>query len=297
MITSFPFYLAFPLVAAIIYAVGSMGVRAAAEAGAGPWKATCLANMLAGVLFLVYLEGFPRPDLPQDLWAVTGLSLLFFAGNVLTVLSLTYGDVSIATPVLASKVVMVVALVILLGQTEATWSIWLAGGLILAGVLLLQRSSPPRSSRGKGLLTLLLSFAAAGCFAVFDVGVQLLSARDGFHRVVPYAVGCAAILSALLYPFVRGKRGELRPKDQRFLWLGVGLLSVQSMILIYALGHYEDAAGINIVYGSRGLWGLVAVSVIGHWFHNEERQQAGQYFRYRLAGAACIAGAIFSSLN
>ncbi len=293
----FPVYLAFPLLAAMIYAVGSLGVRAAAEQGVSPWKATCLANMLAGLMFLIYLRGFPYPDLPRDPWGVIGLGLLFFIGNILTVLSLTYGDVSIATPVLASKVVMVVGLVVVLGKTEPTVSLWVAGCLILIGILFLQRSAPPSATPRKALVTVMLSLAAAACFAVCDVGFQMLSERDGFHRVGPYAVGFAGCLSALLYPFVRGSRNTTSQPANRFLWLGVGLLSFQSMILIYSLGTFEDAAGINIVYGSRGLWGLVAVSLVGHYFQNRERQDAGRFFRYRLAGAVCIAGAIVTSLQ
>lgn len=297
MLMHVPLYLLFPLTAAMVYAVGSMGVRAAAEGGVSPWKSTCLANMLSGVLFLVYVKGSPWPELPLDPWAVAGLGLLFFVGNVFTVLSLSTGDVSIATPVLASKVVMVVALVVFLGKAEASPSLWIAGVLILVGVLFLQRSAPSASGKGHVLTTLVLSLMAAASFAVFDVGVQVLSDRDGFHRVGPWAVGFAGLLSALLYPFVRSDQENVRPRAKRFLALGVALLSLQSMILIYSLGHFEDAAGINIVYGSRGLWGLLAVSVIGHLFSNRERQEAGSFFRYRLAGAICIAGGIVYSLS
>ncbi len=292
-----PLYLAFPTLAAMIYAVGSMGIRAAAEEGVSPWTSTCLTNIMAMLMFLSYLEGSPWPELPLDPWAVAGLGLLFFAGNIFTVLSLSYGDVSIATPVLASKVVMVVGLVVLLGNTEVRLSLWLAGILIFAGILFLQRSTPRSGKGGKALLTLLLSLSAAACFALFDVGVQMLSARDEFHRVAPWAIAVAGLLSLAVLPFTRRSKATLSRRGKGFLWIGVGLLSLQSMILIYALGHYDDAAGINIVYGSRGLWGILVVSALGPLFQNREKQEAGHYFRYRLAGALCIAGGIVTSLS
>lgn len=296
MISFFPPYLLFPLGAAMIYAVGSLSLRAASTVGSGPWRATCMTNLLAATMFLFYVEGWPNPDLPLHWWSVIGLGGLFFLGNVLTVLSLSVGDVSIAAPVLAAKVVMVVALMEVTGLAPATWTIWLAGFMTIAGVLFLQRSTPTQKKEGRGVLTLCLSLGAAACFAFFDVGVQVVSARDGFHRVAPYAVGVAGAISGVLLPFVMKKEGRVQRKGLRYLWIGVGLLSFQSFILIYALGKFNDAAGINIVYGSRGLWGLVAVSLLGRFFLNREREEAGAFFRYRLAGAVCIAGAIFTSL-
>jgi len=247
-------YLLLPLTSAILYAIGSLGLRAAAQEGVSPWRTTFVANGLSAVAFLIYVKGWPTPILPAAWLPVLGIGLLFFFGNILTILSLTYGDVSIATPVLAAKVVIVVALLALFAEGAVTLTTWIAGGLTVTGVALLQIQGKNHPRHHHVLLTILLSLAASTCFAGFDIGVQFLSGRHGFHRVAPYSIGFAALLSFGLLPFTNMTYRSIPGKTKRYIWTGTGLITLQATILIFSLGTFQDAAGINIVYGSRGLW-------------------------------------------
>jgi hypothetical protein len=47
-----------------------------------------------------------------------------------------------------------------------------------------------------------------------------------------------------------------------------------------------------VVYSARGLWSVLAVWWVGHWFGNTERDRGGSVLRTRLFGAALLLVAI-----
>ena len=49
---------------------------------------------------------------------------------------------------------------------------------------------------------------------------------------------------------------------------------------------------MNIVFSARGLFSVVLVWAVGHWFASEERHLEPRVLRARLAGAALMIGAI-----
>jgi carbohydrate-selective porin OprB len=62
-----------------------------------------------------------------------------------------------------------------------------------------------------------------------------------------------------------------------------------------AMAHaiHGHAAGVNVVYGTRGLWSLALVWWAGRWFGNTERAEAGRrVILARLAGAALLLAAV-----
>ena len=62
--------------------------------------------------------------------------------------------------------------------------------------------------------------------------------------------------------------------------------------LVRTLGLYPDTTRINIVYNCRGLWSVLAVWFVGHWWGNTERHIGKAAFRWRIAGAILLLGAI-----
>ena len=59
-----------------------------------------------------------------------------------------------------------------------------------------------------------------------------------------------------------------------------------------SIGLFPDTVRINIVYNTRGLWGVLAVWTVGHWWGNTERHAGRAAFLWRMAGAALMVGAI-----
>ena len=58
------------------------------------------------------------------------------------------------------------------------------------------------------------------------------------------------------------------------------------------IGLFTDTPRINVVYNARGLWSVLAVWLVGHWWGNTERHAGRAAFLWRMAGAALLLGAI-----
>jgi hypothetical protein len=62
--------------------------------------------------------------------------------------------------------------------------------------------------------------------------------------------------------------------------------------IVLALGLWDDATAVNIVYSVRGLISVALVWSIRHWFRSEEAQLSNRVFYYHLMGAALMVAAI-----
>src|SRR5690349_21762613 len=98
--------LIFPLVSAVLYVIGAVLLRRAADFGVGFWRTTFVANLICAAAFapLWCLGGEFHWRL---LWQPAVVASLFALGSVLNFVSLDRGDVSLATPVLGIKIVLV----------------------------------------------------------------------------------------------------------------------------------------------------------------------------------------------
>jgi hypothetical protein len=64
--------------------------------------------------------------------------------------------------------------------------------------------------------------------------------------------------------------------------------------MAYAIGTFGHATVVNIVYSSRGMWSVVLVWLVGHWFQNTERAEQGHtIMATRFAGSGLILAAIW----
>src|SRR5437016_2261327 len=130
-------YLVLPLLAAIVFALGSMVFKRAYEEGAGVAHAVVVNNILLAILFLPLFALEPRP-VPWNQWLFPVLTGAAFAvGHLLNVLSLRVGDVSVATPLLGAKVIFVALLARFLFGWPLTARQWFAAGLASVGVFLM----------------------------------------------------------------------------------------------------------------------------------------------------------------
>ena len=78
-----------------------------------------------------------------------------------------------------------------------------------------------------------------------------------------------------------------------FIVAGGALLWLQctGMVVAISLGH--EVTRTNILYNTRGIWSVVLVWVVGHWFGNVERSAGPAVMTRRLLGAAILLGAVF----
>jgi len=250
-----------PLAAALLYAAAALCLKIALGRGVTTWSVLFFSNMVLGLFFLPLLfcgtTGWNAAAAP---WALLA-GFLFFLGQIGTFRSLQSGDVSIATPALAAKVVFVALLSLLIPGSRPDPDLWLAVMLTMAGMILLHRG--PRHAASRPLPTLAWALFAAFSFAATDIVVQVFAPQAGFTLFMPVMFGSVAFLALpLLWPHVL--RAPRRPRDPgagRWMTGGVVLLGLQAVGMGTAIGLFGDATGANVVYGSRGLWSLLFLAL------------------------------------
>lgn len=285
-----------PLVAAVAFAAGSLMFKRAFAEGAGVAHAVIFNNIALAFAFLPLLaiEGRPIPwhqiHLP---FVVAGA---FVTGHLLNILSLRVGDVSVSTPLLGSKVVFVALLSRWLFQWPVSTAQFIAAALTTAGVLVMgavdwhggRRTGP----------TILLALGCAASFALTDVLIQVWAGDFGVFNFLPLLFVALALESLLILPFL--PRRALYAPRRAWKWIGfaTGLSAVQAILITWSIGHWRDAAGVNVIYGTRGLWSLALVWWAGRWFGNHERAAVGQrVFMGRVAGALLILSAVVIAMT
>lgn len=277
----------------MLYAVAALFLNAAGRAGVSGRLLAAGCNGLLALFFLFFYDWEGFPAVADPVWPVLLLGVMFVLGQGFTILALSVGEVSVVSPVMGLKVILVNVL-LALGLREAlSVEVWAGAVLSVAGVAALQ-ANPERQARPKGSVGAMgLALLSAGFFAGADVVIQHWSPSLGFARFVPPAMGVAAVLSLVfLLPDGGGIR-RLGAGVWRVLVPGMVLLAAQSVLLIFAIGRYQQVAQANIVYSSRGVWSVLFVWLGGHWFANRELQAGGRRrLGWRLAGAVLISLAI-----
>jgi drug/metabolite transporter (DMT)-like permease len=282
-----------PLVCAVLYVSAALMLKRASTLGVGPWRIGFLANWLMFFVFLPWglLQPGAHDAMPSSLWQPALNGLLFLSGQTFIFLALQKGDVSVTTPVMGAKVLLVATFTLLLhaGAVSGKW--WIAAALSASAVALLHFGEP-QAGRTRVGRTVLLAGLSALSFSLCDVLLQKWSGTWGSGRYVTLMFLFNALYTFLFVPFFRA---PLRALDRRaWCWTGVGalLLALNNAGIAVAISVWKSPITVNIVYSIRGLLSVVVVWAVGHWFFSDEKHLAPRVFRVRLAGAALMLGAI-----
>lgn len=283
-------HLLLPLASSVIYVFGALLVRRAADLGVGVWRTTFISNTLSAILFLpLTLMGGPGQPW-SALWQPALVALFLVAGQTLGFFALSRGDVTVATPVLGLKTVVVAALTPLLLAQAVPARLWIAAAFSTAGIGLLHLSGGGRHRRL--LFSVSGAFGAAVAFSAFDVLVQRWSPAWGAGRFVPLVMGLGAVFSLAFVPLFH----EPLWRIPRAAWLpllgGAAGISAQGILLITCVAVFGDATAVNVVYSARSLWMVLVVWSLGHWFQNEEQRLGRRVLAGRLGGAALMTVAV-----
>lgn len=294
-LTRSPLATLLPLLSAFGYTFAALMLKRATECGVGPWRVTFLTNWTAVLVFAPWW--FTGSG--DFTWTHVGHALimgaLFFIGQTLTFLALTRGDVSLTTPILGTKVMFVALLAVIFGNEKLSPGLWAAAALTTVATALL--GTERRVNRALLLPSFLYGFAAATLFASTDVLMQQWVPAGGFGYFVPTMFLAIAIYSFTLVPFFRGSISAM-PRSS-FRWaVGGGLtLGLQATGMAYSIAVFREVTTANILYNTRGIWSVIIVWTIGHWFANTEREHGTGVMLRRLFGAMLLLGAVFLSLR
>ncbi len=283
-------HLFLPFASSLLYVTAALFLRQAAREGAGPWRTGFICNTVAAGLFLGLLPfGGQWPGLAL-IWQPFVVACFFVSGQILTFFALEKGDVSVATPVMGCKLIIVAFLAATLTTEVVTASLWCAAILSTLGIAFLNRG--PSQKHRYVLRTILLAFLAGASYAFFDVLIMKWAPAWGAGRFLPTAMLMAGILSLGFVPLFRQPLTQLPRPAIRPLFLGAFFMAMQAIILVSGLAIFGDATAMNVIYSLRGLWSVAAVWFIGHWFANDEREVGAITMRWRLLGAMCLSAAV-----
>jgi drug/metabolite transporter (DMT)-like permease len=285
-------YLLLPFSASLLYVVGALFLKEASSRGVGLFRLTAFTNLFFGIVFAALWVLGGRLREPAAWVQPAATAALFLLGQVFAIVALQRGDVSVATPVMGLKVVLVALFVTLIVGERVPPAIWIAAALSSAGIVFLSRGGGSTPGSGRTAPALIFGGLAAAAFALFDVLVQKWAPAWGAGRFLPIMMGFVALYSALPLPLQRDDLGVAPLGSWRPLLLAGFCLAVQGAMLISSLALYARATTINVVYSARGLWSVLAVWVVGHWFGNRERELGAAVLRTRLLGAALLLAAI-----
>lgn len=291
MITRLPFLL--PLASAVVYSIAALCLKLAMSKGASTWSVTFYSNLAMGAVFLPMLFFARDTWSPANAgWALAAGSL-FFAGQIATFRSLSGGDMSIATPALASKVVFVALLTLALPGSRTNPDLWLAVGLTMGGMVLLN-TGPRMRHAARPVVTLGWALVAASSFAAADTIIQCAAPRAGATLFMPVMFTTVALVSipTLVPHLPRGEAAKTRSGAWRWGTAGVLLLAMQAAVFVSTISIYGDAARANVIYGSRGLWSVLLVAIVARYLGVAEGTRDTRTFLFRLAGSILILAAV-----
>lgn len=288
-ITLIPFLLTFG--AAITYSLSVIFTKRSIASGLGPWRMTFISNT---VMSLCFLPIFFFSDTPWDNAVLPGAILggfTFFIGQIFVFLSLTHGDVSLATPILSIKVIFVATLTVLILNQPIGWTLWVACLLTVIGIMLIQGIGMIKL-RHLDWKTVALASASAFSFAITDIVFQESAGNFDFQLLLPTLFTITALFSFILIPFFHAPLWSLSKTTVKFIIPSSLLIALQALMLSAGIALSQHAAVANIIYSSRGIFTIIFVWLIGHWFGNHEKHIGATLMKKRLAGSFLILLAI-----
>jgi len=288
-----PASIVIPLCSAVGYTFAAMALKRAMDGG-HPWRVLFIVNLIGAALFQTWLFHGGQPYAPVHVLHAVLAGTAFFIGQVFTFIAISRGDISIATPVLGTKVIFVALLVFVTGGEELGWKLWVATFLTSLALALL--GGEWKANRERLLVSVGFSFLASVAFAATDVMQQLWVRDLGFGRFAPVMFATVGLLSFTLIPFFSAPLRAM-PRPMVVWALGGGtLLTIQAMGIAYCIAVYHEVTVTNVLYNTRGLWSVALVWVVGHWFANAEKQVGGAIMTRRLLGALILLAAVYLSL-
>lgn len=291
-------HLLIPLVASFVFVASLVCVQRAArprddKPGAGAMTVLFFSNQTLALAFSFFWpvrEHFSGSMQPlTTLWQPFILALLFVLGLLFTFAAVRHGDISIATPVLGLKIFMVVFLLWMLGAGSPSVSMWLAAAMAAVGIGLIQWTGRARPKHV--LMTIVISLLASIFYAHFDVLIQSWAPAWGVGRILPITFWFVSIISLPMLPWIEWQKLN----DHEILgWVALTsiLTMLQAFMIVGALAYFGDAARINIVYATRGMWAVVLAWAIGRTFQNNGPNHNNSELRIRFIGATLLTLAV-----
>ncbi len=286
--------LALPLLASLLYAAGSWGLKLGLRRGAGSRIVTALSNLAMAGWSAPLIFFFPGQTHCHGFLAAASAGTALFLGRFCAIRALSQGDLSLATPLLGTKTVFVALLSSFLLDEKINPG--LMGGAFLTSVAVALLSFTPSDTGRPGTLgkidrgTTLWALLAAFFFAITDIIVQKYARSIGVGWFQPIMFSTLAVLTPLLFISARPSISSthLPPTSRWPVFVSSGVIGFQTSLVILVIGIFGHATATNVVYATRGLWAVLLEGAAGGGAAAMDRR----ILVSRLAGAALLLAAV-----
>jgi len=288
--------LALPLLASLLYAVGSWGLKLGLRRGARPGIVTALSNLSMAGWSTPLIFFFPGQPNASGFWGAILAGTALFLGRTCAIRALSHGDLSHATPILGTKTVFVAVLTSFFLEDPITPGL-MAGAILtsLAVTLLSITPTPLAKSWWPGKFdraTTLWALLAAFFFALTDIVVQKFARLLGVGWFQPLMFSTLALLTPLLFlpklPRPNSLHALLPPPSRASTMTGSAVIGFQTSLVILVIGIFGHATATNVVYAARGLWAVLLEGAAGGGAAANDRR----ILILRLTGAALLLAAV-----
>jgi len=288
--------LALPLLASLLYAVGSWGLKLGLRRGARPGIVTALSNLSMAGWSAPLIFFFPGQPNASGFWGAILAGTALFLGRTCAIRALSHGDLSHATPVLGTKTVFVAVLTSFFLDDPITPGL-MAGAVLtsLAVTLLSITPTPLAKSWWPGKFdraTTLWALLAAFFFALTDIVVQKFARLLGVGWFQPLMFSTLALLTPLLFLPKLSRPSSLHnllpPPSRSGVLAGSAVIGFQTSLVILVIGIFGHATATNVVYAARGLWAVLLEGAAGGGAAANDRR----ILILRLTGAALLLAAV-----
>jgi len=282
-----------PLLCALLYAASALVLKRVMQLGVPPMLVALLGNIATAILLLPLLFWAEAPSADARWYQPLLPGTLFLVGVACNILALIIGEVSVATPVLGSKVLLVALLSVLFLDQPVLPVHWLAAALASISFMLL-RGPPvaPGAAPSRFGATIGLVLLAALCFAAADIFLTRWVPLWSPGLFLPLMFGLQGLISLPLLLLCR--RARLPRKTWAGLGLGLGLAALNVLLFAIVLAVWREPIVANVLYSSRGIWSVLIIWTVGHWFSNREGTQGRRVLIMRLVGAVMMLIAIIA---
>jgi len=288
--------LALPLLASLLYAVGSWGLKLGLRRGARPSMVTALSNLSMAGWSAPLIFFFPGQPNASGFWGAILAGTALFLGRICAIRALSHGDLSHATPLLGTKTVFVAVLTSLFLEDPITPALMAGAVLTSLAVALLSITPTPMSKswwpRKFDRATTFWALLAAFFFALTDIAVQKFARLLGVGWFQPLMFSTLALLTPLLFlpklPPLRPLHTLLPARSRSGIMAGSAVIGFQTSLVIFVIGIFGHATATNVVYAARGLWAVLLEGAAGGGAAANDRR----ILILRLTGAALLLAAV-----
>jgi len=287
-----PWYLLVPFVSAALYALGTIFLKRGMKDGASALYSFHVSNLIVGLCFLplILLEKQTIAWSQIHYPLLTGAA--FFIGAWFTFIAIHRGDVSLVTPLMGSKVIFVALFALILAAQPPSSSLIFASVLSAIGIAIMGAKDFAHSSHA----TFTISFAliSSAVFALCDILIRKWAPDFGPLAFLTISTTGLALVSLVSLISMARKTHHSPPKPGSTKWIiwSSLMIGIQAIGMGYIVSTNDDTTGINVVYGSRGLWAIILIALVGPLLGNHERRLAKNVFLYRLIGTLLLTSAI-----